>query len=53
MPSDLSKMLSQHTQSMFDLLAPQRRSGQMMRHYQNTNQAHVKPQDNSYQDRVY
>lgn len=55
MPCDLSKMLSQHTQSMFEFLAPPRRTN-MMRHYQQQmgmNQMQQKPQDNSYQDRVY
>lgn len=54
MPCDLSKMLSQHTQSMFEYLAPPRRPGQMMRHYhQQINQMQAKPQDNSLIDRVY
>ena len=40
---------------MFEYLAPPRRSGQMMRHYQQQLGAplQAKPQDNSYQDRVY
>lgn len=50
MPTDLGKMLSHHLQSMFEFLAPPRRPAQMMRHYQQLN---AKPQDNSYQDRVY
>lgn len=55
MPCDLSKMLSQHTQSMFEFLAPPRRPNQMMRQYQSVinNQMQPKPQENSYQDRVY
>lgn len=55
MPCDLSKMLSQHSQSMFEYLAPPRRSNNMMRQYQpsNVNQSQTKPQDNTYQDRVY
>lgn len=56
MPCDLSKMLSQHTQSMFEFLAPPRRQNHMMRHYQQqvgVNQMQQRPQDNSYQDRVY
>lgn len=57
LPCDLSKMLSQLTQSMFEFLAPSRRSGQMMRPYQqqmaiNPMQTKQQP-DNSYQDRVY
>lgn len=55
MPCDLSKMLSQHLHSMFELLAPPRRATQMARHYQQQmpqiNQN--KTQNNSYQDRVY
>ncbi|XP_059613626.1 cyclin-dependent kinase 9 [Phlebotomus argentipes] len=56
MPTDLSKMLSQHTTSMFEYLAPSRRSGQMMRQHQQqiaVNQVQSKQQENSYQDRVY
>lgn len=55
MPCDLSKMLSNHSQSMFEYLAPPRRPGHVLRHYHqhvNTNQQN-KTQDNSYQDRVY
>ncbi|KAI5701034.1 hypothetical protein M8J75_005441 [Diaphorina citri] len=33
MPSDLSKMLAQHTQSMFEYLAPPRRPGHMRAHH--------------------
>lgn len=55
MPSDLSKMLSNLTQSNFEFLAPPRRSNQMMHRYQQqaANQVQQRPQDNSYQDRVY
>ena len=56
MPSDLGKMLSQLTQSNFEYLAPPRRSNQMLRQYNqqpNVNPMQTKPQDNSYQDRVY
>lgn len=56
MPSDLSKMLSNHLQSMFEYLAPPRRPGQMIRHYQQQQMANPtqnRSQDNSYQDRVY
>lgn len=56
MPCDLSKMLSQHTQSMFEFLAPPRRTNHMMRHYQQqagVNPMQQRPQDNTYQDRVY
>ncbi|XP_058125393.1 cyclin-dependent kinase 9 isoform X2 [Anopheles coustani] len=53
MPCDLSKMLSQHTQSMFEYLTPPRRPGHI-RHYQpQMVNMQAKPQDNSYQDRVY
>ncbi|XP_071529879.1 cyclin-dependent kinase 9-like isoform X2 [Panulirus ornatus] len=50
MPSDLSKMLSQHTQSMFEYLAPARRPGASNRPVIQPRQA-----DNvsSYQERVY
>lgn len=57
MPVDLSKMLSTHSQSMFEFLAPPRRPDQMMRHYQqqqlNANASQNRSNDNSYQDRVY
>lgn len=55
MPCDLSKMLSHHSQSMFEYLAPPRRSNNMMRHHaqMNANQVQNRTQDNSYQDRVY
>ncbi|CRL08536.1 CLUMA_CG021274, isoform A [Clunio marinus] len=55
MPSDLGKMLSQLTQSNFEFLAPPRRSTQMMHRYQQqtANAIAQRPQDNSYQDRVY
>ncbi|XP_045609801.1 cyclin-dependent kinase 9 isoform X1 [Procambarus clarkii] len=50
MPGDLSKMLSQHTQSMFEYLAPARRPGA-------SNRPVIQPRqpDNvsSYQERVY
>lgn len=56
MPSDLGKMLSQLTQSNFEYLAPPRRSNNAVRQYNqlpNVNAMQTKPQDNSYQDRVY
>lgn len=55
MPSELTKMLSQLTQSNFEYLAPPRRSNQMIHRYQQqaANQVQQRPQDNSYQDRVY
>ncbi|EAT34787.1 AAEL013002-PA [Aedes aegypti] len=54
MPSDLSKMLSQHTQSMFEYLTPPRRACQMRQYQQQmVNTMQQRPQDNSYQDRVY
>lgn len=34
LPVDLSKMLAQHTQSMFEYLAPQRRGGHRAHHHQ-------------------
>lgn len=55
MPCDLSKMLAQHTQSMFEYLAPPRRAGHMRPHPQQMGQA--KPtsslMDGGYQDRVF
>lgn len=54
MPSDLSKMLSQHTQSMFEYLTPPRRTNQIRQYQQQmVNSMQQRPQDNSYQDRVY
>ncbi|XP_055639087.1 cyclin-dependent kinase 9-like [Toxorhynchites rutilus septentrionalis] len=54
MPCDLSKMLSQHTQSMFEYLTPPRRACQMRQYQQQmVNTMQTRPQDNSYQDRVY
>lgn len=54
MPCDLGKMLSQHTQSMFEFLAPPRRpQGQMIRQYTQMNPNPNRTQENSYQDRVY
>lgn len=56
MPSDLSKMLAQHTQSMFEYLAPPRRSGHM-RHPHQVARGLAKPStsvtDGGYQDRVF
>lgn len=54
MPCDLSKMLSQHSQSMFELLAP-RRSTQMRAHHSmaNARPATSTLQDGGYQDRVF
>jgi cyclin-dependent kinase 9 len=53
LPCDLSKMLAQHTHSMFEYLAT-RRSGHMRPHPQQLPQA--KPSstlDSGYQDRVF
>lgn len=53
MPCDLSKMLGQHGQSMFEFLAPPRRAG---RPAHPAMQAQPKPNpsaDSSYQDRVF
>ncbi|XP_003424012.1 cyclin-dependent kinase 9 isoform X2 [Nasonia vitripennis] len=56
MPCDLSKMLAQHTQSMFEYLAPPRRPGHM-RHPHQVPGGQAKPSssvaDTSYQDRVF
>ena len=49
-PSDLGKMLSQLTHSNFEFLAPPRRRYQQQ---QVANAAAQRPQDNSFQDRVY
>ncbi|KAJ8688605.1 hypothetical protein QAD02_024400 [Eretmocerus hayati] len=59
MPCDLSKMLAQHTQSMFEYLAPPRRSGHMRHfHHQMPATGQARPNtssvaDTSYQDRVF
>lgn len=50
MPSDLSKILSQHLQSIFEYLATPRRSGEARLYQQ---QMVPKPQDNSLIDRVF
>lgn len=53
MPCDLGRMLSHHTQSMFEYTA-QRRHGHVVRHPQaNAGQIPNRAPDNSYQDRVY
>lgn len=54
MPGDLSKMLAQHTQSMFEYTAPPRRAGHMRAHHQHQT-AMQKPShlDSGYQDRVF
>nr|CAD7446999.1 unnamed protein product [Timema bartmani] len=61
MPCDLSKMLAQHTQSMFEYLAPPRRPGHMRPHLNHqavtgTAGSSAKPSasmDSGYQDRVF
>ncbi|XP_023723129.1 cyclin-dependent kinase 9 [Cryptotermes secundus] len=61
MPCDLSKMLAQHTQSMFEYLAPPRRPGHMRPHHHHQGGAGAagaaaKPSssmDSGYQDRVF
>lgn len=61
MPCDLSKMLAQHTQSMFEYLAPPRRPGHMRPHHHHqagtgAAGAAAKPSssmDSGYQDRVF
>ncbi|XP_065340497.1 cyclin-dependent kinase 9-like isoform X2 [Cloeon dipterum] len=55
MPTDLSKMLAQHTQSMFEYLAPPRRPGHM-RAAHSQQMAQAKPSstlDGGFQDRVF
>ncbi|CAB3384530.1 Hypothetical predicted protein [Cloeon dipterum] len=55
MPTDLSKMLAQHTQSMFEYLAPPRRPGHM-RAAHSHQMAQAKPSsalDGGFQDRVF
>lgn len=58
MPCDLSKMLAQHTQSMFEYLAPPRRPGGHMRHpHHPVPGGPAKPStsmaESGYQDRVF
>lgn len=55
MPTDLGKLMSQLTKSMFELFAQPRRPGQMQRYYQQMNAANQSQsrQQDSYQDRVY
>ncbi|XP_049786418.1 cyclin-dependent kinase 9 [Schistocerca cancellata] len=61
MPCDLSKMLAQHTQSMFEYLAPPRRQGHMRPHHHHqgvTGAAGMAAKssasmDSGYQDRVF
>lgn len=55
MPCDLGKMLANHTQSMFEYLAPARRATHMRGHH---NRPGARPttstvQDCGYQDRVF
>ncbi|KAJ8981246.1 hypothetical protein NQ317_005761 [Molorchus minor] len=52
MPCDLGKMLANHTQSMFEFLAPPRRATQM-RHHSMPRPANSAVQDSGYQDRVF
>ena len=55
MPCDLSKMLGQHGQSMFEFLAPPRRAGRVGQPHP-AMQVQPKPNpsaDSSYQDRVF
>lgn len=57
MPSDLSKMLAQHTQSMFEFLAPPRRPGHMRHPHHPAPAGPTRPTtsvtDSGYQDRVF
>ncbi|XP_056630040.1 cyclin-dependent kinase 9 [Diorhabda carinulata] len=52
MPCDLGKMLANHTQSMFEFLAPPRRATQM-RHHSMPRPTSSAVQDSGYQDRVF
>ncbi|XP_065209739.1 cyclin-dependent kinase 9 [Planococcus citri] len=54
LPADLSKMLAQHNQSMFEYLAPPRRPNQMRAHHMQVNSSASKAlMDTGYQDRVF
>lgn len=55
MPCDLGKMLGNHTQSMFEYLAPPRRANNMRPHHQmpGARPTTSAVQDNGYQDRVF
>lgn len=53
MPCDLGKMLANHTQSMFEFLAPPRRQGQMRAHHSLPRPVNSAVQDSGYQDRVF
>lgn len=56
MPCDLAKMLSNHSQSMFEFLAPPRRPAQHMRAHHTLPGARPSTstvQDSGYQDRVF
>lgn len=54
LPADLSKMLAQHNQSMFEYLAPPRRPNQMRAHHMQVNSSASKQlMDTGYQDRVF
>lgn len=61
MPCDLSKMLAQHTQSMFEYLAPPRRQGHMRPHHHHPGPTGAAgpvakssaSMDSGYQDRVF
>ncbi|XP_011143215.1 cyclin-dependent kinase 9 isoform X2 [Harpegnathos saltator] len=57
MPCDLSKMLAQHSQSMFEYLAPPRRPGHMRHPHHQVPGGATKPTttmaESGYQDRVF
>lgn len=57
MPCDLSKMLAQHSQSMFEYLAPPRRPGHVRHGHHPVPGGHPKVTtslaDSGYQDRVF
>lgn len=54
MPCELSKMLGQHGQSMFEFLAPPRRAGRVGQPHPAMPQPKPHPSaDSSYQDRVF
>lgn len=53
MPCELGKMLANHTQSMFEFLAPARRATQINRHHSMPRPTTSTVQDSGYQDRVF
>ncbi|KAF7268555.1 hypothetical protein GWI33_018308 [Rhynchophorus ferrugineus] len=53
MPCELGKMLANHSQSMFEFLAPARRGTQISRHHSMPRPTTSAVQDSCYQDRVF